>query len=236
MFIPVSFLLVSLTSLLTITSTPSILTDAFSIGVTQQQQRKQKWQQQSLTAASTSTSLNVVPVDIDLFTTITTSTTTTMSPNTLHAVAQSLWIATIDSDIANIQLEEFRKVFAGGIAVMAGGLISTIGVGVILEKNDLYASLAAESYLDMANDDPDFWKKMTEGLSEEEKTKAEEIMKKIKQQKEGSDESENGSASVVVDSNTNREQHDQVAKSQGEGEARSEKEIAKASNDMFSDY
>lgn len=27
----------------------------------------------------------------------------------------SMWIATIDADIANIQLEEFRKVFAGGI-------------------------------------------------------------------------------------------------------------------------
>ncbi len=28
---------------------------------------------------------------------------------------QSMWVATIDADIANIQLEEFRKVFAGGI-------------------------------------------------------------------------------------------------------------------------
>ena len=27
----------------------------------------------------------------------------------------SMWVATIDADIANIELEAFRKVFAGGI-------------------------------------------------------------------------------------------------------------------------
>jgi len=233
MFIPVSVLLVSLTLLLTTASTPLLFTDAFPIGVTQQQQRKQQWQQQSLKTVSISTSLHVVPVDIDIFTTV---ATTTVSMD-VHTAAQNIWIATIDSDIANIQLEEFRKVFAGGIAVMAGGLISTIAVGVILEKNDLYTSLAAESYLDMAKDDPDFWKKMTEGLSEEEKAKTAEIMQKIKQQKEGSGESENVSASVIVDDNNNNKQQDQVVTSSlGEVEANSEKETAKASNDMFSDY
>jgi len=248
MFIPVSFLLVSLTSLITITSTPSLFIDAFSIEVTQQQQRKQQWQQQSLKTAPISTSLHVVPIDIDIFTTITAATsatalttTTTVSVDALHAGAQTLLLATIDSDIANIQLEEFRKVFAGGIAVMAGGLMSTIAVGVILEKNNLYTKLAAESYLDMANDDPDFWKKMTEGLSEEEQAKTREIMQKMKQQKEGKreseNESENRSGSVVLDNNNNNKQQDQVvSSSQGEAEANSEKETAKVSNDMFSDY
>ena len=51
---------------------------------------------------STTTTLHVLPID-------------TQTPVEMSNVAHSMWIATIDSDIANIQLEEFRKVFAGGI-------------------------------------------------------------------------------------------------------------------------
>merc|ERR1712238_201568 len=168
--------------------------------------------------------------------TTTATTTTAVSVDALQTMAQNLLLATIDSDIANIQLEEFRKVFAGGIAVMAGGLLSTIGVGVILEKNNLYTKLAAESYLDMANDDPDFWKKMTEGLSPEEQAKTREIMEKMKQKKKGNGEKRSATNGVVDNKNNNKQQDQVVSSSQGEAEANSENETAKVSNDMFSDY
>lgn len=49
-----------------------------------------------------SSALHVVPVDMQ---------TSVEVSNAMH----SMWVATIDADIANIELEAFRKVFAGGI-------------------------------------------------------------------------------------------------------------------------
>jgi hypothetical protein len=92
----------------------------------------------------------------------------------------SLVVATIDSDIANISDDNFGLVFAGGMAVMGGGVLSALIVGFILEKGDLYASVVADSYMQGAEDE-DFWK----GLSEEEKKKAQELLKKVKASKEG---------------------------------------------------
>ena len=222
----VSFLLVSLASLLTVPSKSCV--EAFGVTVTQQQRQRQRQCKRFASSASTTTSLYVVPVDIELYSSIATATTTT------HAAAQNLWIATIDSDIANIQLEEFRKVFAGGIAVMAGGLISTTMVGFILKKKDLYTSLAAESYLDMAKDDPDFWKKMSDGLSEQEKAKVETWRIKQLQQQEGGnavvDVVDNSSSSSSSSSSNDNEKEQVVSSSNAD------KETAKASNDMFSDY
>ena len=221
----VSFLLVSLASLLTVPSKSCV--EAFGVTVTQQQRQRQRQCKRLASPASTTTSLYVVPVDIELYSSIATATTTT------HVAAQNLWIATIDSDIANIQLEEFRKVFAGGIAVMAGGLISTTMVGFILKKKDLYTSLAAESYLDMAKDDPDFWKKMSDGLSEQEKAKVETWRIKQLQQQEGGNAVVNvvDSSSTSSSSSSNDNEKEQVVSS-----SNADKETAKASNDMFSDY
>jgi len=251
MIVQASFLTSSLTMLIFIVlmSNPqaSLFIDAFSIRALhhQQQQRRQQQQQHPhiiqkqqlcVMESPTTTTLHVFPIDAASVSAA--SETTATSLNTLHDTAQNLWIATIDSDIANIQLEEFRKVFAGGISVMVGGLVSTIAVGAILEKNNLYTKLAAESYLDMAKDDPEFWKKMTAGLEGEEKIKAEELMEKIKRQqsKNGShDENiQNGITSVAVGkNNTDKEV---PSSSQGENETQSEKESAKASTDIFSDY
>ena len=65
--------------------------------------RKPLQQHHPLRTLSTSTSdLHALPIDMHEYT-------------GLSDTAHSLWIATIDSDIANIQLDEFRKVFAGGI-------------------------------------------------------------------------------------------------------------------------
>jgi len=94
--------------------------------------------------------------------------------------AGNLIISTIDSDIANIPDNEFATVFAGGILVMVGGLLSTIFVGLVVDKKDLYANIVADSYVQGAEDE-EFWK----GLSDEEKIKAEELLRKIKDSKEG---------------------------------------------------
>jgi hypothetical protein len=92
----------------------------------------------------------------------------------------SLVLATIDADIANIDDNKFGLVFAGGIAVMVGGVLSALIVGFILERGDLYASVVADSYLQGAQDE-EFWK----GLSDEEKKKTQELLSKVKASKEG---------------------------------------------------
>lgn len=178
-------------------------------------------------SSSTTTTLHVLPID-------------TQTPVEMSNVAHSMWIATIDSDIANIQLEEFRKVFAGGIAVMVGGLISTTLLGTIIEKNDLYANLAAESYIDMA-EDPAFWKKMTDGMSPEEQVKAKELMKKIKEKRER----EAGGTPSLSPLSMSSEGAETSSSSSIEAEPTTassapletaKDDTAKASNDMFSDY
>lgn len=54
--------------------------------------------------------------------------------------------------------------------------MSTLIVGLILDKSDMYATLAAESYLKTV-DDEEFWK----GLSAEEKVMAEAAVNRIKE-------------------------------------------------------
>ena len=87
------------------------------------------------------------------------------------------WIATIDSDIANIPQNEFAPVFMGGLTVMFGGLIAVLFVGFIIDKRDLYANIVADSYA-QAGDDEEFWK----GLSAEEAEKTRALLQKMKQQ------------------------------------------------------
>ena len=95
-------------------------------------------------------------------------------------IASSLIVATIDADIANIPTNEFAPIFAGGIAVMFGGLFSALAVGFIIDKRDLYANIVADSYA-QGSDDAEFWK----GLSEEEKKKTQELLQRLKESKEG---------------------------------------------------
>lgn len=95
-------------------------------------------------------------------------------------VVSSLIVATIDADIANIPTNEFAPIFAGGILVMFGGLLSALAVGFIIDKRDLYANIVADSYAQGA-DDVEFWK----GLNEEEKKKTQELLQRLKESKEG---------------------------------------------------
>jgi hypothetical protein len=96
------------------------------------------------------------------------------------ADVSSMIVATIDSDIANIPQNEFAPVFMGGIVVIFGGLVSAIVVGTIIDKRNLYASIVADSYA-QSEDDEEFWK----GLSEEEKIKTRELLRKIKESSNG---------------------------------------------------
>lgn len=68
---------------------------------------------------------------------------------------------------------------------MLGGVLSALIVGFLLERGDLYAGLAAESYLQSA-DDEEFWK----GLSEEERTMTQDMLKKINASKNADGASE----------------------------------------------
>ena len=120
---------------------------------------------------------------------------------------------------------------------MIGSVISAMMVGFMLEKGDLYASVAAESYL-QSGDDEAFWKT----LSDEEQVKAREILDKIKSssKKETRGESSTGSSPtttgsssrVVVDSNVAV-----GASSMSEPPARAAAPVqASKPADMFSDY
>lgn len=107
--------------------------------------------------------------------------------------------------------------------VMAGGVISAVIVGFLLEKGDLYASIAAESYLQSAEDE-EFWK----GLSDEEQSKAREMMDKIKATKNGSSLPEVTTNSGLETTATTTTQTQTASPSKPKG--------ASKPMDIFSDY
>lgn len=134
----------------------------------------------------------------------------------------SLVVATIDSDIASIPDNEFTTVFLGGIGVMAGGLLSAVIVGTILESKNLYANVVADSYA-QGGDNEQFWR----GLSDEEKVKAQEMLSKVKKSMDGELSPE---ANVMASEGT-AEPAVPAPKAPKPKEASKPKEV-----DMFSDY
>lgn len=106
-----------------------------------------------------------------------------LSPDLMNSVI----IATIDSDIAKIPENEFAPVFAGGIAVMFGGLLSALAVGFIIDSRNLYANIVADSYA-QGGDNEEFWK----GLSDEEKKKTQELLQRLRESKEGGSSQKEG--------------------------------------------
>jgi hypothetical protein len=101
------------------------------------------------------------------------------SPSSLltHFQSTSNYIATVSADIDSIPNDEFAKVFAGGIVVMIGGVASALMVGFLLESNNSYASVVADSYAQ--GGDEEFW----ESLSPEDQVKAKELIAKLKASK-----------------------------------------------------
>ena len=109
---------------------------------------------------------------------------------------------------------------------MAGGVISALIVGAILEKGNLYANVAAESYLQSA-DDEEFWK----GLSDEEKKKTEELLSKIKAGKEGSTSIEASKSEEPAIAAA-----EPVMASESSSETKEDTTTKSQPSDMFSDY
>mmetsp|Transcript_21802 Transcript_21802/g.31216 ORF Transcript_21802/g.31216 Transcript_21802/m.31216 type:complete len:179 (+) Transcript_21802:16-552(+) len=100
----------------------------------------------------------------------------TLSHSLEHA---STLISTIDSDIASIPDDEFRKVFAGGGLIMFGSVLSTIFVGFLVESGGGgYADLVAETYAEQDFDSLD-----SMGLSAEQKKETEEMLRSFREKK-----------------------------------------------------
>mmetsp|Transcript_20367 Transcript_20367/g.24473 ORF Transcript_20367/g.24473 Transcript_20367/m.24473 type:complete len:205 (+) Transcript_20367:160-774(+) len=146
-----------------------------------------------------------------------------VDPSSAFEASTNLLISTIDSDIANIPENEFTTVFAGGIAVMLGGVLSALIVGAILESRDSYASIVADSYAQGAEDE-EFWK----SLSDEEKTKMEGLLQKVRDSKKGSEGTVPANANALVEDTTVAATS---SSSSIEVPKKEEKEL-----DMFSDY
>jgi len=97
----------------------------------------------------------------------------------------SLHLATVSADIDSIPTDEFGLVFAGGIAVMMGGVVSALIVGLLLDSGDSYSSVIAESYEGRVTKeeimaDEEFWSKLTPEQQEE----AKKLLGKVKESKE----------------------------------------------------
>lgn len=91
----------------------------------------------------------------------------------------STLVSTIDSDIASIPDDEFRKVFAGGGLIMFGSVLSTIFVGFLVESGGGgYADLVAETYAEQDFDSLD-----SMGLSAEQKKETEEMLRSFREKK-----------------------------------------------------
>lgn len=101
----------------------------------------------------------------------------------------SMHIATIDADIANIADDQFGLVFAGGIVVMFGGVLSALAVGAILNAGQSYGRVIADSYVEdgsnAVGDDP------FASMTDEERAKAEELLDKLRASKKGAKIPEN---------------------------------------------
>jgi hypothetical protein len=97
----------------------------------------------------------------------------------------SVHLATVSADIDSIPTDEFGTVFAGGIAVMLGGVVSALVVGALLDSGDNYSSVIAESYEGRVTKeeimaDEEFWSKLTPEQQEE----AKKLLGKVKESKE----------------------------------------------------
>ena len=107
--------------------------------------------------------------------------TTTLTHSLHHA---STLISTIDSDIASIPDDEFRKVFAGGGLIMFGSVLSTIFVGFLVESGGGgYADLVAETYAeqDFDKDKESFMDSL--GLTDDQKKETEEMVRAFREKK-----------------------------------------------------
>ncbi len=168
------------------------------------------------------------------------SSSVDMTPmDTLDSLqSASTFLSTISADVDNIPDNEFATVFAGGIAVMIGGVISTVMVGFMLESGNSYASVVADSYEQTAGGagDEEFWN----NLSPEEAEKTRELLAKIRESKEAKEKS---GQDTSLETEAEQKISAAFSGSGGDSTSGSAKEVkkeksgeAKKEVSMFSDY
>mmetsp|Transcript_15468 Transcript_15468/g.17676 ORF Transcript_15468/g.17676 Transcript_15468/m.17676 type:complete len:230 (-) Transcript_15468:119-808(-) len=150
---------------------------------------------------------------------------TLSSATTFGNSASSFLLSTIDGDIASISDDQFGLVFAGGITVMVGGVASALMVGFLLESNNSYANVVADSYVQ--GGDEEFW----ESLSPEDQVKTKELIDKLRKSKEkGNKQEQESLVTSIMDSDMEaKTEKDDLVTSTSNVESR--KEVS-----MFSDY
>lgn len=152
----------------------------------------------------------------------------------MSVVNNPFLLSTIDADIDNIPTDDFGTVFAGGIMVMFGGVLSALVVGLILDSGDNYSNVVADSYADrtknrsLEEEDPEFWAQ----LSPEEQVQARQILDTLKREKyarEGKPPPPPMETPTIVEQKTPVTATVEVTKPK-------EEEKKTSSNNMFSDY
>ena len=148
-------------------------------------------------------------------------------------------LSTISADIDNIPTDDFGTVFAGGIMVMLGGVLSALVVGLILDSGDNYSNVVADSYADrtknrsLEEEDPEFWSQ----LSPEEQIQARQILDTLKREKyarEGKPPPPPMETPTIVEPKTPVAANLEVTKPKEEEAEK--KTTSTTSNNMFSDY
>ena len=95
----------------------------------------------------------------------------------------STYLSTIDSDIASIPEDEFRKVFAGGGLIMLGSILSVVFVGFLIESSGSYADLVADTYVDQNLDGNEETFLDSLGMSAEKRSETEEMIRAFREKK-----------------------------------------------------
>uniref|UniRef100_A0A7S2HFY2 Transmembrane protein n=1 Tax=Helicotheca tamesis TaxID=374047 RepID=A0A7S2HFY2_9STRA len=120
----------------------------------------------------------------------------------------STYLSTIDADIDSIPTDQFGTVFAGGIVVMFGGVVSALIVGFLLENGNLYANVVADSMAEQeAAGEESFW----DSLSPQDRSKAEEMVKKLRESKQNGEGGSGTAAATEIKSEKSEEKKEELA-------------------------
>jgi len=94
----------------------------------------------------------------------------------------STFLSTVSADIDNVPTDQFGKIFAGGIFVMFGSVVSTMIVGSIIEKSGIYGDIVADSYSEEIDD------KLFNQLSSEDKEELRKLITDLEASGENKDQ------------------------------------------------
>lgn len=112
---------------------------------------------------------------------------------------------------------------------MFGGVFSALAVGAILNSKQSYGRVIADSYIEEGKSD-EFW----DNLSEEDRIKAEELLGRLRESKNGANKGGEDTKRVfekLIDENTKSTSKVDIA-----SEVKSSEPVKKEKVSMFSDY